>query len=85
MPTWDKTYRPKGGIGIRRIKDMVAAFLTKQGWKVFTQSDNIWVGIAKAKYNNNSKDNFFSNRNYTASLAWISILDHRNLIKRDIK
>lgn len=35
---WDKICRPKseGGLGIRRIEDVNATFLAKQGWKILT-------------------------------------------------
>lgn len=40
----------EGVIGIRKTEDTDAAFLAKQGWKIWTQSYNIWVGLVKAKY-----------------------------------
>lgn len=73
----------KDGLGIRKVKDVNAAFLAKQGWKFLTQPD--WVRIVKDKYVN-EYDNFFSMKKTSAvSTACKSILDQRHLIKIDLK
>lgn len=50
--SWDKVYRLncEGGLGIRKMQDLNAALLTKLGWKVFTELDNLWVNVMSAKY-----------------------------------
>lgn len=47
---------------IRHTEDLNVPFLTKQGWKVLTQLDNIWVRIVKAKYLHNGQKNFFASK-----------------------
>lgn len=48
----DKIYRHKcqGGLGISKTEDTNVVFLAKQGWKILSQPDNIWVKVVKSKY-----------------------------------
>lgn len=41
-----------GGLGIRKTEEVNAAFLAKQGRKILTLPDNIWVKLVRAKYLN---------------------------------
>lgn len=52
---WDKIYRQKwkGELDTRKTKDISAAFLAKQVWKILTQLENILVQLVKAKYSTN--------------------------------
>lgn len=50
--------RSEGGVGIIKKDDVNATFIAKQGWKILTQLDNIWVRIVKAKYLKNNVDMF---------------------------
>lgn len=45
-------YQPKHerSLSIRRTQDFNAALLTKLGWKILTDLNNIWVKVALAKY-----------------------------------
>ncbi|PON88131.1 hypothetical protein TorRG33x02_161570 [Trema orientale] len=49
---WDSICQPKarGGLGIRRFKDINAAFLAKLGWMMASDSSRFWISILKARY-----------------------------------
>lgn len=59
MIAWNKFFRPEyeGCLGIR-IEDANAAFLVKQGLKILTQPDNIWIRLVRAKYLKNDSYTF---------------------------
>ena len=39
-----------GGLGIRRMKDVNLALISKLGWKLLTGSDSLWVSQLSGKY-----------------------------------
>jgi len=43
--SWDKICHLKkyGGLGLRKIGAVNAAFMAKRAWKFLTQSNNYWV------------------------------------------
>lgn len=53
---WNQLCQPKeeGGLGIKRLKDMNDAFLTKLLWKMEVEPDTLWVKVLKSKYDRNS-------------------------------
>lgn len=63
------------------VEDTNATYLAKQGWKILTQPNNIWIQLMKAKYLINPIV-FHINKTKTASIAWKSILDRRLLLKK---
>lgn len=50
--SWDQLCRPKegGGVGIKKLKVMNDAFLSKLLWKLETEPDNLWVQVLLGKY-----------------------------------
>lgn len=63
---------------------MNAAYLTKQGWKIFIQPDNIWVRIVKAKYlNNNTIISLKVRKKPTTSSTW-RVYWIREILSREV-
>lgn len=54
IPTivWDKICRLKCevSLGIRQKDDLNSSFFAKQGWKILTQLNNIWVQLMEATF-----------------------------------
>ncbi|PON76413.1 hypothetical protein PanWU01x14_034670 [Parasponia andersonii] len=48
---WDKICQPKlrGGLGIRRFKDINEALMAKLGWMLATDSNSLWAGTIRGK------------------------------------
>lgn len=52
-----------------------AVYLAKQGWKILTQPNNIWVQLVKVKDLKNNTHNYLQiNKTNQAFSAWESIL-----------
>lgn len=49
---WDKVTQPKyaGRLGIKSVRDMNLAFLTKLGWRILDEENALWVQVLKGKY-----------------------------------
>lgn len=64
---------------------MLMRVLVKQGWKILTQLDNIWVRIVKAKYLKNDSNLFLKAKKCSSAFnAWKTILDKCELLKRGL-
>ena len=61
---WEDVFKPKekGGLGVRRIRDLNKALLAKIGWSL-GENNTDWSKIMKAKYLSNSlfTHNVFNN------------------------
>ena len=58
LVNWEEVCKPKnkGGLGVRRLRDLNKALLMKIGWRL--GEDNIdWGNVMKAKYLSNSPFN----------------------------
>ena len=59
----------QGGLGFRNIKAFNLALIAKLGWKILSNSDNVWVQHLQGKYI--QYGNFLSSPGPTkASLNW---------------
>ena len=86
MVAWDDVRKPKseGGLGIRRSEDVSKALITKLGWRVLPDNDNIWARIMKGKYVKNN--NFFNiSKNVRDSFVWKEITKHKKYIGVGLK
>jgi hypothetical protein len=45
LKAWDSLCMPKelGGLGLRKMKEVNLALITKLGWKLLTKFDSMWV------------------------------------------
>ncbi|XP_019166605.1 PREDICTED: uncharacterized protein LOC109162339 [Ipomoea nil] len=52
LVNWETITKPKeqGGIGLRRLKGMNLAFLTKLGWRLHTEKGSRWTKVILGKY-----------------------------------
>ena len=56
LKAWDSLCIPKllGGLGLRKMREVNLALITKLGWKLLTNSDSLWVSQMHCKYLNSS-------------------------------
>jgi hypothetical protein len=56
---WDKITAPKwmGGLGMRKLEDMNTACLSKLGWKVQAESNELWCNVLRNKYKRGEMQN----------------------------
>uniref|UniRef100_A0A251RWC4 Putative reverse transcriptase domain, Reverse transcriptase zinc-binding domain protein n=1 Tax=Helianthus annuus TaxID=4232 RepID=A0A251RWC4_HELAN len=61
---WDRVASPKkmGGIGIRNLREVNIALLSKWGWRFKTEKDNMWVKVVSAIHSGGSAWDFFLSR-----------------------
>jgi hypothetical protein len=52
LKAWDSICIPKvlGGLGIRKMRDVNLALISKLGWKLLNNSDSLWVTQLQDKY-----------------------------------
>nr|XP_048336943.1 uncharacterized protein LOC107411956 [Ziziphus jujuba var. spinosa] len=82
---WSKLCKPKyaGGIGLRRLKHMNLAMLSKVGWCLASDPAKLWVQALKGKYFAGSS--FLRCRQKkSSSWTWCSILSARNLLSNGL-
>lgn len=73
--------RPKyaGGLGIRKLKDMNVALLSKLGWHLARDLDKVWVKALKAKYF--ARSSFMKCKmKKNSSWSWKGILGFRKIL-----
>lgn len=78
-----KICKPKceEGLGIRKPKDVNAAYFVNQGWKFY---DSVRENVDKISYNEllNSHSFLEISKTSAALKAWKSILNHRKLLSK---
>ena len=82
---WDTVCKPKikGGMGLRRVESVNAAFQCKLAWRMINQDSSLWVQCLRAKYL--AKCEFFQcTRKGLESLVWKSLLKCRQLLKQGL-
>jgi hypothetical protein len=52
LKAWDSLCLPKsvGGLGLRRMKDVNLALISKLGWKLHTKASSLWIAQLQGKY-----------------------------------
>lgn len=73
--------KKEGGMGFKDFNDLNSAMLAKQGWRVLTNPNALWVFVLKSCYFPNF--NFMQakrRRNY--SWAWASLLHGRDMLRK---
>ncbi|XP_026433803.1 uncharacterized protein LOC113331295 [Papaver somniferum] len=81
---WDAIRMPKisGGVGIRNPHNVNLSLLTKLGWRMLNNPNDLWIRILKGKYfpRNNP---LHKNRDYEISLIWHSIRKGLDIVKEN--
>jgi hypothetical protein len=56
LKAWDSICFPKvlGGLGIRKMREVSMALISKLGWKLLNNSDSLWVSQLQGKYLNSN-------------------------------
>jgi hypothetical protein len=54
LKAWDSICTPKamGGLGIRKMREVNLALISKLGWQLLNNSDSLWVSQLQGKYLN---------------------------------
>ena len=88
LVNWEEVCKPKekGGLGVRRLRDLNKAILTKIGWRL-GEDNTDWGNIMKAKYLSNSLFtwNLFNNDLQGGSKIWMNIVKSRSLLREGTK
>ncbi|GMQ00802.1 hypothetical protein CsSME_00047717 [Camellia sinensis var. sinensis] len=86
LVNWQQVCKSKsnGGLGIRQARVQNLALISKLGWKLTINSDELWCKILKAKY---LKDQSVSNwpNQRRASHTWKSIIRNEEVQSKNIK
>ncbi|KAF7809654.1 reverse transcriptase [Senna tora] len=82
---WEKLTRSKevGGLGFRDFSCFNLAMLAKQGWRIISNPNELWVRILKGIYF--PKCSFLeAKKGAKASWAWSSLLEGRDLLVKNL-
>jgi hypothetical protein len=83
LKAWDSLYMPKdlGGLGLRKMKEVNLALISKLGWKLLTNFDSMWVAQLHCKYLHSSS--FLSSSSLSSpSWLWKGILKSISIISK---
>ncbi|XP_050217619.1 uncharacterized protein LOC126668470 [Mercurialis annua] len=83
---WDRLCKPKkfGGIGFRKIHEFNIAMLSRQAWRLHTNSDSLMSRVFKAKYF--PKSSFLSaTLRSNPSFVWRSIFATQEVMRKGIR
>lgn len=86
LRAWDLLCTPKlaGGLGLRSMKDINMAFVTKLGWNVCTQPSKTWVQLIRSKYLRGRKVTDFQHTIKSSSWIWAGIQKSRESLRRGL-
>ncbi|XP_058767513.1 uncharacterized protein LOC131641227 [Vicia villosa] len=84
--SWDRLSMPKvdGGMGFKNLNAFNLAMLSKQAWRLTTNTDSLVSRLYKARYFPNS-DYLSSNIGHNPSYVWRSIWSSKFVIKGGLK
>jgi hypothetical protein len=83
LKAWDSLCMPKalGGLGLRKMKEVNLALISKLGWKLLTNFDSMWVAQLHCKYLHSSS--FLSPPSFSSSSwLWKGILKSISIISK---
>ena len=88
LVNWEDVCKPKekGGLGVRRLRDLNKALLAKVGWRLGESTTN-WSKIMKAKYLSNShfSYNLYNNDLPRGSKIWMNIMKSIGLLREGVR
>ncbi|GLT53081.1 hypothetical protein SLA2020_263770 [Shorea laevis] len=81
LKSWSSMCIPRalGGLGLRQMKAMNLALITKLGWKFISNQDSLWVKQFSAKYIKYG-DFFSTSISTNASAIWKGILQSKSVL-----
>jgi hypothetical protein len=84
MKAWDSLCLPKsvGGLGLRRMKDVNLALVSKLGWKLHTKASSLWTAQLQGKHLKTRSFLSPSSLSSSSSWLWKGILKSKNLISK---
>ncbi|XP_019150554.1 PREDICTED: uncharacterized protein LOC109147346 [Ipomoea nil] len=87
LVSWDVVTQNKlrGGLGIRKLKEMNQAFLAKLGWRMLHEKDSLWVQLLRTKYAATSDDVSLWQLRRNMSQTWRGLLKSRHILEGGIK
>jgi hypothetical protein len=71
LKAWDSLCIPKllGGLGLRKMREVNLALVSKLGWKLLTKTDSLWVSQLHCKYLKSCT--FLSPPSLSSSSSWL--------------
>jgi len=77
LVAWDTIIKEKtqGGLGIRSMRQLNSAFLTKLGWRLKTEPSMLWVRVLQEKYSRGRDLESIAGRASSCSNAWRGIME----------
>ena len=88
LVNWEEVCKPKakGGLGIRKMKDLNKALLTKIGWRL-AEGNTGWGTIMKAKYLSHTPFQWtlYNNDLPRGSKIWQNIVRNRGLLREGLR
>ena len=85
LNAWDSICTPKafGGLGIRKMREVNLALISKLGWQLLNNSDSLWVSQLQGKYLNSNS--FLSPFLLSSSSSlWKGILKSQSFISKGV-
>lgn len=76
--------KKQGGLGIRKARDQNAALISKLGWKITSNSSELWCQVLQTKYLMHHSLSSWPNTR-RASHTWNSIIRNRTFLEENIK
>ena len=82
LVTWDTVTRPKefGGLGLRDMRQLNSASMSKFGWRTLTESESLWTRVLRHKYCKGRCDMNMFNAKSDASSTWKGISENAHVI-----
>lgn len=75
LRSWDRICVPKGagGLGLRCMRDVNEAYITKLGWLICTELGKTWVKLIRSKYLRGRRTTDFHRTSPVSSWVWSGI------------
>ena len=86
LVAWENVNRAKveGGLGIKSMRQVNAAFLAKLGWRLLAEPQSLWSRILRAKYCENRCDIDMFKEKANASNAWRGIIQNVDIVRKGV-
>ena len=84
LKAWDSLCLPKslGGLGLRRMRDVYLALISKLGWKLHTRTTTLWTAQLQGKYLKTCSFLSPTSLSFSSSWLWKGNLKSKHLISK---